>query len=55
MKCPSCQNRTQVDIHEADGYSQDSRECGICGCVWTFHENQRVIIKEGKTLLLENN
>jgi len=53
MKCPNCGDRTHVDIHEADGFSQDSRECGNCGCIWTFHGKERVVIKEGKQLLSE--
>ena len=37
MKCPFCKGRehVEIDLH-ADGYSQDARECGDCGAVWTF-------------------
>lgn len=51
MKCSSCGSRN-IDIKEADGYSQDSRECLTCGRIWTFSENKMVVIKEGKQILL---
>ncbi len=37
MKCPVCKNRehVEIDLH-ADGFSQDARECGDCGSIWTF-------------------
>ena len=46
MKCPICKGRQHVelDLH-ADGYSQDVRECGDCGGVWTFSGNALKIIK----------
>lgn len=49
MKCPNCGDR-HVEIDEADGYCQDSRECDICGCVWTFKNEERIIIKIGKLI-----
>ena len=46
MKCPKCKNREhiEIDLH-ADGFSQDARECGDCGCVWTFSAGELKIIK----------
>lgn len=54
MKCPNCGSRTTVDIVEADGYCQDSRECTACGCQWTFKESNRVIICPGNQVLMED-
>ena len=37
MKCPLCRSREHVEIGlHADGFSQDTRECGDCGAVWTY-------------------
>lgn len=49
MKCPVCKNRehVEIDLH-ADGFSQDARECGDCGSMWTFSGNALKIIK-GRT------
>jgi len=47
MKCPNCGERNHIDIEEADGFCQDTRECEDCGCVWTFKNEKRIIIKEG--------
>ena len=46
MKCPMCQSRQhiEIDLH-ADGFSQDLRECGDCGAIWTFSGRDRKIIK----------
>ena len=46
MKCPLCKGREhiEVDLH-ADGFSTAVRECGDCGAIWTFSEDQRKIIK----------
>jgi uncharacterized Zn finger protein len=51
MKCPVCGSRN-IDIREADGYSQDTRECLSCGTIWTFKDDNRKVIKEGKQILL---
>ncbi len=49
MKCPLCKSRN-VEIHlHADGFSQDARECGTCGGIWTFSGEKLKIIK-GKVL-----
>src|SRR5210317_377737 len=49
MKCPMCKSRKHLDIDlHADGFSQDVRECGDCGGVWTFSGNDLKIIK-GRT------
>lgn len=47
MKCPLCKSRehVEIDLH-AEGFSQDVRECGVCGGVWTFSGNVMKIIKE---------
>jgi len=47
MKCPRCKNREhiEIDLH-ADGFAQDARECGDCGCIWTFSSGELKIIKE---------
>lgn len=46
MKCPLCQNREQIEINlHADGFSQDARECGRCGGIWTFSGEALKIIK----------
>jgi hypothetical protein len=35
-----------VEIHlHADGFSQDARECGNCGGIWTFSGENLKIIK----------
>lgn len=47
MKCPNCKS-TSVSVEDADGFSQDSRECSKCGCVWTFSGEERKIIKDGE-------
>ena len=49
MKCPVCKNRQhiEIDLH-ADGFSQDARECGDCGSMWTFSGKALKIIK-GRT------
>ena len=46
MKCPICKSRehVEIDLH-ADGFSQDVRECGDCGSLWTFSANVLKIIK----------
>jgi len=46
MKCPICKNRehVEIDLH-AEGFSQDARECGECGVIWTFSENVLKVIK----------
>lgn len=46
MKCPFCKSREHVelDLH-ADGFSQDARECGDCGAIWTFSGNTMKVIK----------
>ena len=37
MKCPLCRSREHVEIGlHADGFSQDTRECGTCGAIWTY-------------------
>lgn len=37
MKCPLCLSRQHVEIGlHADGFSQDIRECGECGAMWTY-------------------
>ena len=47
MKCPLCKSRehVEIDLH-ADGFSQDVRECGDCGAIWTFSGNKLKVIKE---------
>lgn len=47
MKCPLCKSRghIEIDLH-ADGFSQDARECGDCGGIWTFSGNDLKIIKQ---------
>ncbi len=46
MKCPICKSRghVEIDLH-ADGFSQDARECGDCGGIWTFSGAVLKIIK----------
>jgi len=46
MKCPLCKSRkhVEIDLH-AEGFSQDARECGDCGGVWTFSKGKLKIIK----------
>ncbi len=46
MKCPFCKNRehVEIDLH-ADGFSQDIRECGACGGIWTFSGTEMKIVK----------
>jgi transcription elongation factor Elf1 len=45
MKCPLCKaRRVALDTH-ADGFSQDARECGECGAIWTFSGEHLKIIK----------
>lgn len=46
MKCPICKSRehVEIDLH-AEGFSQDARECGDCGAVWTFFGDALKIIK----------
>ncbi len=46
MKCPLCKSRkhVEIDLH-AEGFSQDVRECGDCGCIWTFSGDAIKIIK----------
>ena len=46
MKCPFCKNRehVEIDLH-ADGFSQDIRECGACGGMWTFSGTEMKIVK----------
>ena len=47
MKCPMCKSRNQVEIDlHADGFSQDARECGACGAMWTFSGDTLKIIKK---------
>jgi len=47
MKCPICKKRAhiEIDLH-ADGFSQDARECGDCGSIWTFSGKVLKIIKQ---------
>ena len=46
MKCPLCKSREHVEINlHADGFSQDARECGKCGGIWTFSGDALKIIK----------
>ncbi len=51
MKCPNCGNRN-IDVNKADGFSKDTRECMKCGMIWTFADEKRTVIKEGKEVLL---
>lgn len=45
MKCPLCKSR-KVELHiHAEGFSQDARECGDCGGIWTFSGEHLKIIK----------
>jgi len=46
MKCPLCKDREhiEIDLH-AEGFSQDIRECGDCGGIWTFSKDTIKIIK----------
>ena len=46
MKCPLCKSREhiEIDLH-SDGFSQNIRECGDCGGVWTFSGKTMKIIK----------
>ncbi len=48
MKCHLCKGRehVEIDLH-AEGFSQDARECGDCGAVWTFSGGVLRIIKGG--------
>ena len=54
MKCPLCKSRKHVelDLH-ADGFSQDVRECGDCGAVWTFSGEVRKIIKPSTSAVIK--
>lgn len=46
MKCPLCKSRENIEINlHAEGYSQDARECGKCGGIWTFSGENLKIIK----------
>ncbi|MCM2263973.1 MAG: hypothetical protein NDI73_02160 [Desulfuromonadales bacterium] len=46
MKCPLCKSREHVEINlHAEGFSQDARECGKCGGIWTFSGEHLKIIK----------
>ena len=47
MKCPLCDSTAhlEIDLH-SDGYCQDALECGDCGGIWTFFENELKIIKD---------
>jgi len=46
MKCPLCKSRDHIDINlHAEGFSQDTRECGKCGGIWTFSGDTLKIIK----------
>jgi hypothetical protein len=50
MKCPLCKGRKHIEIAlHADGFSQDARECGDCGGIWTFSAGDLKIIR-GKRL-----
>jgi transcription elongation factor Elf1 len=46
MKCPLCKSRehVEIDLH-ADGFSQDARECGDCGGIWTFSGDVMKLIR----------
>lgn len=45
MKCPLCKSR-KVELHiHAEGFSQDARECGECGGIWTFSGEHLKVIK----------
>ena len=46
MKCPLCKSskHIEIDLH-SDGYCQDALECGDCGGIWTYSDNQLKIIK----------
>lgn len=46
MKCPLCKSKehVEIDLH-AEGFSQDARECGNCGGIWTFSRGELKIIK----------
>ncbi len=49
MKCPVCKSREhiEIDLH-ADGFSQDIRECGDCGAIWTFSGKQLKLLNQNK-------
>ena len=46
MKCPLCNStgHIEIDLH-SDGYCQEALECGDCGGIWTYSNNQVKIIK----------
>lgn len=48
MKCPECKERQHIelDLH-SDGFSENVRECGDCGAMWTWKDDKRIIIKHG--------
>jgi len=46
MKCPRCKERKKVALSSSDGFSQDVRECGLCGAVWTFLGEELVMLDE---------
>lgn len=51
MKCPSCFSRQHVEISlHADGFSQDIRECGVCGAMWTYSGSALKMIKTPTTV-----
>ena len=51
MKCPNCGGKN-IDVKKGDGFSVDTKECNICGQVWTNVSENVVVIKVGKQILL---
>jgi uncharacterized Zn finger protein len=50
MNCPLCDStgHIEIDLH-SDGYCQDALECGDCGGIWTYTQNELKIIKSRRT------
>lgn len=50
MKCPICNSiqHIEIDLH-ADGFAQNTCECGDCGGIWTYVKDNLKIIKGRET------
>lgn len=48
MKCPICKNKN-IDFDSVDGFTKHHmRECTVCGTLWMWKDDERIIIKQGE-------
>lgn len=49
MKCPVCKNADSLftGLH-SEGFSEDIRECRICGTIWSVSHGMTEVVKDSQ-------